>query len=815
MIDMGDFKNSRIFRTGCVVMTSAVSFMASCGEVRHASAGWPAFPAGRKAAGSDAAKSPKGFAATIQKLLNEARQLEARGDFDQAIAVAERATLIAEKTKDLNKSAPDLSPEATARYVSELKRKKTEVRNKKWQAARREPKRSAPVEHVALDEGDAIFDAEVALNADTAFQDDKSELDLSVVATRQLSEPEASDVKGHDSEPNPSPADVVPLTKPVLRTRFLGQELADRKAEPRPVTAAASADTGWEAPQPTAPRNMPGHDDTLSPQSSVESQISESPSKSIHDLFEDEIQFVEPTVRHPLNESPQELPKAPIIEDEAEIRPAQLETQETVVSSVTQAIESELTVSRAISNSKRIQLRPRFASTEQMNLAKDFPADVDADSTGPTIESWADMATDNKAEVPMPFDSLLDDRHIRPVAATWEPESPGLASIKPEAATSKENHDAPQQLEDQASTEERPWYDNSEDEFPSRQVHELKQRLESALSLQPGDVAKSATIDLLSERLIRDSEEDSFVEDSATQDDAAPASDESLFDAETEAAPVRVKHSPISSRTPIVGRTSMIRWRAANSAHDGLAAEKRTTAKSTQVPLDLRQSLRDGGQLEALSETGTQSLFSLPTVKLRSATNSALAGSADTFNGPATESTLTPRTEIRGSLWDNAIAPTIEGYSGSIVGRPEARADAAEGDNLAPLPPPAPSVAQTSFDSPAALNGRFGQTKANTKSLARLESETRIEPTLESTRNGFAAKKASSKTRSDTTVDHATSSSQALLLNGPIERMAFVFGISTSTASTVLGIIGLTMVISGLWTVRAIVRSSLKSYDHE
>lgn len=820
MIDLGDFKNSQIFRTSCVVMTSAVSFMASCGELQIAAAGWPAFPAGRKSASGDTAKTPKGFAATIQKMLDEAKQFETRGDFDQAIAIAERANLIAEKTKDLNKSSPELSPAATARYVSELKQKKTEARNKKWQIARREPKRPAPRDQVPLEEVDSVFDTDIGVKSDLSMLAASQEMDFPVTTMLEPSAPSVSAVEPEMTEPEPSPPEELTQTKALPKPRFLGQEFVDRKAEPLPVAAMAFPETHEESSQPEAPRTIPLDDDDVAPKATLNSQFNEgtSPSKSIYDLLEDEVQFVEPTVRHPLNESPQELPKAPVIEDDLEIRPAQLETQDTVVSSVSQAIEDELAVSRAASKSIRIQLRPRFGSMEQMSLAKEFPEESETDSAGPTIESWDDVAHDAIADAPLPFDPTLDEDHIRPVAATWEQQSAGLASIQPEPATTKGRNDTTQQLEEHASKDERPWYDNSEDDFPARRVHELKQRLESALSLRPGDVSKSATIDLLSERLIREAEEDGFAEPSIVQNENDSPNEDSLFEADDQkSGHSRVINGHISTRTPIVGRTSMIRWRAASSERDGLAAQNRTKERSPELPLDLRQALREGAQLETLTESGTRSLFSLPTVKLRSASSAALTGSVEDSSERSAESTLSARTEVRGSLWDNAIAPTVDGYSGSIVGRPDPRKVGVENLDSAPLPPPSLSVAQTSFDSIGASKGQLDQVSPSNQSPVLFDSAARsevaatsIDPKMDSSRKGLSVKKASLKTRQGANDDHATASSQALLLNGPIERMAFVFGISTSTASTILGIIGLTMVISGLWTVRAIVRSSLK-----
>ena len=830
MVDFRDFQNFRLLRTGCVVLTSAVSFMAHCGETQQVAAGWPAFSAGRKAASSDGAKSPKGFAATIRKLMNEARQHEARGEFDRAISVAERAALISEKTADLNKSAPDIQPEATSQYVRELKRRKVEAQSKKWQVARREPKRPAPVENF-----DAIFDADLTSNteaADSTRELDKPAKDSPSVhsdkttATQEVTLKEwisGESTKAPDARPVVDEGRTASLKTP---QPVSSERPAELQSEAHPIADATSEDSPLEVSDTIAMDNRDQIADDLSPVTREESQHADStsPGNEIKDIFDDEPAPQEPGTVHPLDESAHELPASRSTIDATDILPAELETEDTIVSSVAQTIEDELEFSRSTQTSRRIKLRPRFDSTEPYELTKEFTDEAIAQPNGPTIEPLTDLAVGNTDDAPLPFDPFLESTHIQPVAATLVTEKTAFASVTPEADTANASGATGSTAGDDDNTlnrpDNQPWQNSAEELFPTRQVNELKQRLESAISLQPGEITKSATIDLLSERLVEEMDDQSSIAETASPTDALAQNRDSLFKDHVD-FDSSIPSSQSNARTTIVGRTSMIRWRAASHDVEGTHPGRRGLSKSTEQPSDLRQSLREVSTFEPLSETGSRSLFSLPTVKLRIKTETMRNASTGEVGVGTAGSPLTPRAEVKGSLWENAMAPTIDGYSGSIAGGTMSGAVSNDDPASAPLPPPGPSVAQTSFDSPDASYNRFGTSKSARTTGLTLQSGKVFDAALATseTSQGFerpemavknaSFKKPSLKSRSDQ-IDGATASSHELLTNGPIERVASLCGISTSTASTILGIIGMAMVISGLWTVRAIVRSSLK-----
>jgi|GEM_PF-5580397 len=310
-----------------------------------------------------------------------------------------------------------------------------------------------------------------------------------------------------------------------------------------------------------------------------------------------------------------------------------------------------------------------------------------------------------------------------------------------------------------------------DDEFPADKVRELQQRLDSAAALKPGAIP-----DFLSSTLI--------------QEPADPADNE-LNSAIV--APIVKLRKPAQRmndfRTSdpasvvggegarqVIGLTQMVTWQPAKAASRPVVTE----AIIQPLPEDLRQSLRGAGPSDGSNDF-------------------AVSGSTipkDSRIGRSAATTTTPdRSRLRGSLWDNATAPSPDGFSGSIGARSEHK-ETTSNPTIAP-PPPTSEVKQTSFDSAHDLFHRdYGDRAETDAGSATTSADMKIASESKRPSGGRARR-----------LDDQTDSTRAMLANGPIERVALLFGIPTKTASSILGAAGIVLLIAGLWTVRAVIRT--------
>ena len=364
---------------------------------------------------------------------------------------------------------------------------------------------------------------------------------------------------------------------------------------------------------------------------------------------------------------------------------------------------------------------------------------------------------------------------------------------------------------------------SAENDFPTKKVLELKRRLDTAAALQPGEISRIVTADLSDDSEDRQQSEDG----SNGLFSVRSLKHRDLF----RDLPAETSIAPRDARKPTTARAAMIQWRAVNESRpESQAARNPDKSQSSRLPEDLRQSMREKSTStrEILPSSTEKPPFSLPLVSGGLAIGNATSGpdldllrmqrvvemgtATKAFAGNADDSShsgqRSVQTELRGSLWDNATAPSIEGYSGSIQGASIPIESVSEQSNDAPLPPRIVDVEQTSFYSPGELINRQHRTRSDRRPPLATERETPSAPIATSTESVARPLESYAPRRNravKTQESDQAESSRAILASNVIERLAILFGIPISTASSMLCAAGLAMLIAGLWMVRAAV----------
>ena len=229
------------------------------------------------------------------------------------------------------------------------------------------------------------------------------------------------------------------------------------------------------------------------------------------------------------------------------------------------------------------------------------------------------------------------------------------------------------------------------------------------------------------------------------------------------------------------GRSTMIQWRSkkneTSTGSDARANEKASAEPTSNVT---RQANHHSISMRRSSGASANS------------TDADIVGSS---HGSASE----VRRELRGSIWDNASAPPVDGDSGTAGSRVEVR-------KKAPLPPGGAGIKQTSFSDSERQSRADSVSNANSdsRSVAQPENVTSsTEDSLVTDLDSEASSPSRQNKRPRATEDDHAASTRAILSSGPIERLARLTGIPSSSASALLGVIGIAMLIGGLWMIRA------------
>lgn len=533
-------------RTRFATLLCLAACMAVNGNGTNAHAGWWAIPKSQKSAEATPEKSDGSFSNSIRKLLKEAKAQEEQGNLDRAIALADRAAKVSEATARFSKSAADVSPSTTAKYAHDLRLKKAEQSvnrplttsmadaTKKTDNSKRPPKNAvanptstAAKEPVAINPREAKpANLEIAKSA-RANPPAKS-------PAKELTEKSQSNVR----KPDPTRTAADP-DKPITPT----VQVAESNPQPaRTESAQVSSITNddWDR---EVVFDMP--ESTDSPQgSAVVKELNEQ-----QPMIDDGL-LTSRTEEDPLffdGDSPSEA------------------------TAVADAPAEQIRGQNDDSGDE-----PGCAAP--LRLRRQYTESVLADVLG-TPQTSVSQAV---AELPdsTPIVNQLDDglefelgsKKIIPTAAREDESMPSG-----DKSRHRVQQPRPQKEEVRMLT-----FDESPIEDSVEETQDLRQRLQSAASFEPGAVAPGAARDRR--------------EDSATPERTPKTS---ILRLRKRRQPVETfaatPNPPIESsrpRQPVVEHTSIVQWRPAKSGSSGVATlPAKAIEKSVAVPNDLRKSL--------------------------------------------------------------------------------------------------------------------------------------------------------------------------------------------------------------------------------
>ena len=242
-----------------------------------------------------------------------------------------------------------------------------------------------------------------------------------------------------------------------------------------------------------------------------------------------------------------------------------------------------------------------------------------------------------------------------------------------------------------------------------------------------------------------------------------------------------------SVRKPVVGHTSVIHWRSAGSAKEGVGSEGDTTKRAQPDNRSVREAGMGNGSIRSSSET-----------------SDAAASTRQSGNGAAESVSPSQKKRaeraLRGSPWDNASAPSTDAGSS---GNPSA----GESTRKAPLPPQTDRVIQTSMSVSSLSGNQDPGQKASVASDRSAASKSGSDVAATDSPNSDLPS-ASRNTKLRPGEDDQAESTRAVLSNGPVQRLARLAGVPQTTASAMLAAFGVTTLIAGLWMVRATLKSN-------
>ena len=224
------------------------AFGLACGVSHPARGDWWSLPriksssnaAAPKSAGSRAtaarsretrpSATDNGFSATIRRLQADARHQAEQGDLDRAVQLAERAAKISDASSQLNGSAPDCSPEQTARFANDLRSRRDAM------AGRGHPGGAAPQMAAAAPrtsttispKSDALMGSPVARSEEVLIESARDHSQ----PTNRLTNSNEQDLAGaSDLPPTPAP-EVEPFQTPTKFRRIVLNRTAIESDEP-------------------------------------------------------------------------------------------------------------------------------------------------------------------------------------------------------------------------------------------------------------------------------------------------------------------------------------------------------------------------------------------------------------------------------------------------------------------------------------------------------------------------------------------------------------------------------------------------------
>jgi hypothetical protein len=734
-------------------------------------AGWPSF---RKEKTDNVDPLPKyspDFESSIRKLLQKSKEQLDKGDIEAAIELAEHAARISESSSKLTKLSAEVSPEATSQYVRELRRKKSAM------TARRTGGTS-PSTKTASAKQPAVDNQQSPQNPAKTL-------------------PETS----------PKPKNVAPAT--VASVNIKSKHVLEVEDVQVPSTLGKSESIELPVVVTKAPEIPPPEVEYVLP------IVAPTRTEHIADRSkETEDPFDTPPIGDVIVSAQKRIPGSAeplVLEDDSNTlwndNPPQIIPQSPIPTKTSVARQ------KAIEQSTQIKLYPRHNSDYVAETARTETLD----EANPVIVEGPKIVPQNNAPMPQ----------VREVPRTLQ-EEPDQNSGRSQVATNSldlKNSTGTDEMEDPFATDEvadaalvvsfmesegddndrtsKSTQDASHDfsnvQFSPENVLELKRRLDSVSALNPGEVRSSASEDRLNETF-------------CDSNDVAPkfvkvrkrrAVDRELPPVES----ADVTASPV--RTTVIGTTSMIKWRSAKDQTASSKSANTTISKAEAIPADLRGSnpgttvstsrvpleSSDNSDLEQFFAVGTNRNHPIaPTVSDRTETRSALP-------------------QLQGSPWDNASAPPIEHTSEIGIKSSVPKISEFDFSDLAPSPPSDSSVEQAAFDSPGELFERHRRSRPD-QGISSTDSQAHLDLPLQTLSvSSDSETDETDETEEDIVSDASTSDidadeiKQESLMDRPAGRLAVILGIPKSTASSILGMTGIAVVITGLWIVRSIVRA--------
>ena len=820
--------NGRI-RYALLAGAASVAFLFIAAESDVVAADWLTFPGIVKPKGATAPNGTTKTARSINALLDEARAAEKEGQFDRALIIAERARRLADISAR-GKPENDVMYRSATTYVNQLKQKKgDEIAAQAGMKSRKrstvelssfEPKsevaQTPPQDQTSVANNAKSETLNVKSEAATVTAVDGDGNDEKVVDRPVVVSPEKK-TSVVTTPADPMPKQPVVQSRPQTRKRFI----------PSANNQANSDDDIWDSPLIGSTNHQQSSDRRSSDDRRAESAIAASKEitreppvanpAAIHESVPEITDAAEATgsvtkTRIPLRRAKKPLTVEMIMASQVtELPPspsplANSSTADSGRATLTTDAPPIIESAKIASEKPKIKIRHRFTARDLEEEPKQdeiagLPVPAD---DGPSINPMDKSLPYEKSKTP---NELLANDDTTPIQSAEEDLGLDESSLAMSEMSERTRVDQSVELEkdpfeDDASNENVP----KDNEFPAEQVRELKDRLDSIAALQPGAILTNEATDRIRELFEEDSESDKdgdrpFVtlRRSADDTDDRPAKDEEKEETVTAS----------STRTPIIGTTTFIRWRASTDESNNSRAWNDLKSKADMLPSDLRQSSRDEHSFTESPRRSDLPLISLPSIQIG---GSSQAAGRDTVE--LSSNAKGNRPQLRGSLWDNATAPSIEGYSGTVAGSSgtgtESNVETKRRDWLLAPPTPDSSVEQTSFDHP-----RDSQNHRQDGDLSSI-------PTLEAIvipmpLSATTADWSDSESEPGQPIRHSWDSANAdesetegSLTVPPLsftDKLELIFGVSGSGTSVLYGALGLALVVAGLWVVRSMARA--------
>lgn len=755
----------------------------------------------------------------IFRAMDEAKAADKKGDIDRALIYAERAVRLAESNANEEEPSTRVLVTATATYYQELKTRKSEgnvkkestakkpaaetekkvaskpkvaeekvskatPKEEKQAVAKQQPAKAAPKTHRSgkIDERATIskaMDTEMESSGKRPT-DTKTELTKSAAMTSALEAPKEQ-LKPTRRYQKPAAKPATPALSAVAEKPAGSQK--DLPVAKAAVVASATEQTRGEASQVEAEFDpFPNDQPKVEPSTKVVTR------KQFKDLWDAQDQVEKPKSAEPAWTA--ETEKA----NQDDVL-AWAEQQDELISRAFEPEEDpQLAEAR---KSMRIKLRPRQSNEPIQTPANTTETALASASVepGPQIHPML-RASDSKSG-----SATVSTTESTTAQSLGEDDSQWSDFSEPyiDPASDRTNQEVLAQLN---STGANSVFDDesSNNDFPSKMVLELKRRLESCEALQPGEIAARPVSNPLTEFFESDEEASSETVVAQSASTLPEATNDASWDdspstevAElAEGTPDRIAEAsePIGEasskrvvKAEVTARMSLIQWRAAS--HTDAPASKSSDEVVKSLP-DIRESVTPGAQDE------NDSLFKLPSVSI------SLKDGAKPVDHPPGPASRTP--PLQASAWDNAAVPDDAPHGIVSLGH---RAKSENSMNME-IAPPAP-VEQISF------NGRQHQDRTGSHASDLVTASAIEIPDLDLPSDPSSAFAGSRSDRSDDPTYEE--SENVVVLNGPIERFAYVCGISTPAAAVCLGGLAVAVLVAGFFALQSAARVALLGRD--